>query len=58
MDEAELARKFNAAWAAVIGGVQWNPGDYDSIGGVTKDEALEYAAEFLKAYRDSIELKP
>lgn len=48
----ELTRKFDAAWAAVIGGVSWNPGDHDSIGGVTKDEALEYAAEFLIAYRD------
>lgn len=53
MSDSDEVKKFNAAWAAVIGGVEWNPGDHDSIGGVTKDEALEYAADFLRAYRDS-----
>lgn len=43
----ELESAYRAAYAAVIGGVTWD-GSYESIGGITKDEALEIAANFFQ----------
>lgn len=44
----DLWQKYNDAYGAVMYGVAWS-GSIDSISGVTKDEALEYAADFIKA---------
>ena len=46
----ELWDKFNTAYGAVVHGMVYVPGPEPSADGVTKDEALEYAADFLLAF--------
>lgn len=44
----DLYQRFNDAYGAVMHGVAWH-GSVDSISGITEDEAIAYAARFLKA---------
>lgn len=45
----DLRNSYDRACAAVFAGVGWN-GNVDSIGGVTKDEALQVADAFLRKF--------
>lgn len=45
----DLRNSYDRACGAVIGGVLWE-GSPDTVTGVTKDEALQIAADFLSAF--------
>ncbi len=46
----DLSRKFDYAYAAVCHGVTMDPGNPESAAGVSKDEALDLADDFLVAF--------
>lgn len=45
----DLLRQFNTMKAAVLHGVHWD-GSYESLGGCTKEEALDTASEFITMF--------
>lgn len=49
-----LRRRLDHAYAAAHLGVSWEPGNPESSGGLSKDEALREAAAFLVALYDAV----